>query len=176
MQSQPQNPEFRINPENLHPWWSHAWLLPVPPTINTEQCRIFAKKINFHLWQEKLNCCCICTVSLILGYKGLDVLGFPTKWDLNQSPQLQRLISKWNFTFRHRGSYTSVHVLLNLLNGLGKSDKIWGLPSILSHFRKTFNKFNTTGAWMLDSIYHMTLNFSKVNFWRENVKILPYFT
>ena len=32
-----------------------------------------------------------------------------------------------------------------------------GLPSILSLFGNEFNKFNTTGAQMLDSIYHMTL-------------------
>ena len=32
-----------------------------------------------------------------------------------------------------------------------------GLPSILSLFRNKFNKFNKTGAGMLDSIYHMTL-------------------
>ena len=32
-----------------------------------------------------------------------------------------------------------------------------GLPSILSHFRNKFNKFNITGARMLDYIYHMTL-------------------
>ena len=35
------------------------------------------------------------------------------------------------------------HVLLNLLNGLGKSDKMRGLPSILSLFPNLFNKFNT---------------------------------
>ena len=57
----------------------------------------------------------------------------------------------------HRGSYMSVHVLLNLLNELGKRDKMRGLPSILSLFRNEFNKFNNTRARMLDSIYHMTL-------------------
>ena len=31
------------------------------------------------------------------------------------------------------------HVLLNLLNGLGKRDKMRGLPSILSLFRNEFN-------------------------------------
>ena len=31
-----------------------------------------------------------------------------------------------------------------------------GLLSILSLFRNKFNKFNVTGARMLDSIYHMT--------------------
>ena len=51
----------------------------------------------------------------------------------------------------------SSHVLLNLLNELGKSDKMRGLPHILSLFRDEFNKFNKTGARMLDSIYHMTL-------------------
>ena len=56
----------------------------------------------------------------------------------------------------HRGSYMSAHVLLNLLNELGKRDKMRGLSSILSLFRNEFNKFNNTRALMLDSIYHMT--------------------
>ena len=34
----------------------------------------------------------------------------------------------------YRGSYMSAHVLLNLLNELGKRDKMRGLPSILSLF------------------------------------------
>ena len=51
----------------------------------------------------------------------------------------------------------SAHVLLNLLNKFGKSDKMRGLSSILSLFRNEFNKFNNTGARMLDSIYQMTL-------------------
>ena len=51
----------------------------------------------------------------------------------------------------------SAHVLLNLLNELGKRDKMRGLPSILFLFRNKFNKFNNTGARILDSIYHMTL-------------------
>ena len=51
----------------------------------------------------------------------------------------------------------SAHVLLNLLNKLGKRDKMQGLPSILSLSRNGFNKFNNTRARMLDSIYHMTL-------------------
>ena len=57
----------------------------------------------------------------------------------------------------NRGSYMSAHVLLNLLNELGKRDKMRGLRSILSLFRNEFNKFNNTRARMLDSIYHMTL-------------------
>ena len=60
-------------------------------------------------------------------------------------------------TDSYRGSYMSAHVLLNLLNELGKRDKMRGLPSILSLFRNEFNKFNNTRARMLDSIYHMTL-------------------
>ena len=39
---------------------------------------------------------------------------------------------------------------MNLLTELGK-------PRILSPFRNEFNKFNNTGARMLDHIYHMTL-------------------
>ena len=46
-----------------------------------------------------------------------------------------------------------------------------GLPSILSLFRNEFNKFNNTGARMLDSIYHMT-NTLKSHFWLKNVIIL----
>ena len=40
-------------------------------------------------------------------------------------------------------------------NELGKRDKTQGLSGIL--FRNKFNKFNNTGAGMLDPIYHMTL-------------------
>ena len=53
----------------------------------------------------------------------------------------------------------SAHVLLNLLNELGKKDKRRGLQSILSFFHNKFDKFNNTRARMLDSIYHMTLRF-----------------
>ena len=50
----------------------------------------------------------------------------------------------------------SSHVLLNLLNELRKSDKMRGLPNILLLFQNKFNKFNNTGARMLDPIYHVT--------------------
>ena len=50
----------------------------------------------------------------------------------------------------------SAHVLLNLSNELGKRYKMLGLSSILSLFRNKSNKFNNTGARMLDSIYRMT--------------------
>ena len=53
----------------------------------------------------------------------------------------------------------SAHVLLKLLNELGKIDKMQGLPRILSIFPNSFNKFNNTRALMLDSIYHMTLRY-----------------
>ena len=66
----------------------------------------------------------------------------------------------------------SAHVLLNLLNELGKRNKMRGLPSILSLFRNKFNKFNNTRARMLDSIYHMTLN----HFCRKIVIILSLCT
>ena len=38
----------------------------------------------------------------------------------------------------------NAHVLLNLLNQLGKRDAMWGLLSILSLFGNKFNKFNNT--------------------------------
>ena len=51
----------------------------------------------------------------------------------------------------------SAHILLHLSKELRKRDKMRGLPSILLLFCSEFNKFNNTGAGMLDSIYHMTL-------------------
>ena len=58
----------------------------------------------------------------------------------------------------------SAHVLLNLLNKFRKRDKMQGLPSILSLLHSEFNKFNNTGARMLDSVYHMTLKLLKITF------------
>ena len=69
----------------------------------------------------------------------------------------------------------SAHVLLNLLNELGKRDKMRGLSSILSLFRNEFSTFNNTRARILDSIYHMT-NTLKSHFWRKNVIISSLFT
>ena len=40
----------------------------------------------------------------------------------------------------------SAHVLLNLLNKLGKKIRCEALPSILSVFPNKFNKFSNTGA------------------------------
>ena len=66
-------------------------------------------------------------------------------------------------------------LLLNLLNELGKREKMRGWPSILPLFRNEFNKFNNTRARMLDSIYHMT-NTLKSDCWRKNVIILSLCT
>ena len=55
----------------------------------------------------------------------------------------------------YRGSYMSAHVLLNLLNELGKRDKCKACNE--------FNKFNNTRARMLDSIYHMTNTFKFIS-------------
>ena len=57
----------------------------------------------------------------------------------------------------HRGSYTSAHILLDLLNEFRKSDKMRGSPSILSLFRIEFNNFNNTEVRMQDYIYYMPL-------------------
>ena len=64
-------------------------------------------------------------------------------------------LSHYTPIYTYRGSYMSAHVLLNLLNELGKSDQMRDLSSILSLFRSEFNKFNNTRVRMLDSIYHM---------------------
>ena len=68
----------------------------------------------------------------------------------------------------------SAHVLFNLLNELGKRDKMRGLPTILSLFCNKFNIFNITRARMLNSIYHMT-NTLKSHFWRKYIIILSLF-
>ena len=48
-------------------------------------------------------------------------------------------------TLLYRGS----NILLDLVQELGKRDKMRGLLSILSLFRNEFYKFNNTRAWML---------------------------
>ena len=67
----------------------------------------------------------------------------------------------------------SAHVLLNLLNKLGKRDKKRGLPGILSLFRNEFNKFNNTRAQMLDSAIKITL---KSHFCGKNAILLSLCT
>ena len=44
-----------------------------------------------------------------------------------------------------------------------------GLLSILSLFRNKFNKFNNTGAGMLDSVYHTTLKLIKNHIFAMNI-------
>ena len=51
----------------------------------------------------------------------------------------------------------SAHVVLNLLNELGKKIRCQAVPSMLLVFPNEFNKFNNTGTRMQDSSYHMTL-------------------
>ena len=63
-----------------------------------------------------------------------------------QSSIFCNLLATGNNCEQNRGSYMSAHVLLNLLNELGKRDKMRGLPSILSLFCNEFNKFNNTRA------------------------------
>ena len=54
----------------------------------------------------------------------------------------------------------SSHVLLNLLNELRRKEiKCKACQAFYHLFGNEFNKFNNTGAQMLDSIYHMTLKF-----------------
>ena len=113
-----------------------------------------------------------CTVSIIYPSKiqGVNVdIGVTA-----EQPVVEAEIGLTDKVVLHRGSYMSPHVLLNLLNELGKRDKMRGLPSILSLFRNEFNKFNNTRARMLDSIYHMT-NTLKSHFWRKNVIILSLY-
>ena len=54
----------------------------------------------------------------------------------------------------------SAHVLLNLLKGLRKGNKIRGLPSISSLFHNGFIKSNNTKARMLHSFYDINITFS----------------
>ena len=52
-------------------------------------------------------------------------------------------------------SYMGSHVIFNLLNNLGKSNKMRGLLRISSHFDNTFFKFKNVRQ-MLDLMHHMT--------------------
>ena len=71
----------------------------------------------------------------------------------------------------------SVYVLLNVLNELGKRDHMRGLPNILSLFRNEFNKFKSTRARLLNSIYRMIFKLLKNQiFGVINVKIAIFYT
>ena len=70
----------------------------------------------------------------------------------------------------------SAHVLLSLLNELGKRDKMRGLLSILSHFRNEFNiikKQEHNVRFYLSYDIKITL---KSHFCRKNVIILSLCT
>ena len=78
--------------------------------------------------------------SLLMSFDHLRIQIISCRYSCVRS-MFQRFLHKIN-----RGSYMGAHVLLNLLNKLGKRDKMRGLPSILSLFRNEFNKFNNTRA------------------------------
>ena len=59
---------------------------------------------------------------------------------------LKMIVWKITNTSLYKGSYMSAHVLLNLLNELGKKIRCEAMQSILSGFPNEFNKFNYTGA------------------------------
>ena len=66
----------------------------------------------------------------------------------------------------YRGSL-SIHVcscFIEFIKRVGESDKMRCLPSILSLLRDEFNKLNSTGARMIDSIYQMHLKLLKIAF------------
>ena len=66
----------------------------------------------------------------------------------------------------------SAHVLLNLLNELGKRDKMRDMWSILYLSRNESNKFNNTRVRMLDSTYHIALIILTSHSCHKNVIIL----
>ena len=50
---------------------------------------------------------------------------------------------------------------IEFIKPVDERDKMRDLLSILSLFRNKLNKYNNTGAQMLDSIYHMTFKLLK---------------
>ena len=64
--------------------------------------------------------------------------------------------------------------MIEFIKPVEKICRMLGKPHILSLFPNSFNKFNNTGARILDYIYHMTLNNFETYFRRENVRVLPY--
>ena len=71
----------------------------------------------------------------------------------------------------HRGSYMSAHVLLNILNKLGKGDKMRGLAKHFITFFASLINLIIQEHEMLDSIDHTTLKLlSNHNFWHEKFR------
>ena len=60
----------------------------------------------------------------------------------------------------------SAYVLLNLSNKVRKSDKVQGLPSILSLFHNEFNKFNRNVGLYFSHDLKLLLNCMVVCFFR----------
>ena len=52
----------------------------------------------------------------------------------------------------------SAHALFACIKLVGENDNKRGLPSMLSHFRNEFDKFNYIRARMLDYFYDINLN------------------
>ena len=56
----------------------------------------------------------------------------------------------------------SAHILLNLLDELGKRDKMRGLPSILSLFRNKFKEAKSATMKFFEIFYFLFKSFVKV--------------
>ena len=71
----------------------------------------------------------------------------------------------------------SAPVLLILLNGLDKRDKMRDLPSILLLFCNEFNKYNNTGARRTNDIFYQSYDIKitlKSHFWRAKNRFCHY--
>ena len=53
--------------------------------------------------------------------------------------------------------YRILHECSCFIEFIKQVEEKWGVPSIVLLFPKKFNKFNHAGAYLLESIYHMTL-------------------
>ena len=129
---------------------------------------IWIEHVNFNLWKWNFDRCCLIDFSILSVNCSHACIIYVKIYAKISSGGLAVSLSIY------RGSYMSAHVLFNLLNKLGKIDKMRGLPSILSLSRNEF-RFNKTWARMLDSIYHIT-NTLKSHFWRKNVITLSFCT
>ena len=78
--------------------------------------------------------------SPIIRYDLLNI-SFVNKESPVNNPVCSSVLNHMTFCI-NRGSYMSVHVLLNLLNSLRKRNKMLGKPRILSLFRNELNIFN----------------------------------
>ena len=65
--------------------------------------------------------------------------------------------------FMSKDNFLTSPVLLNLLNSLGKSNKMLDKSCILSLFSNLFNKLNNTGSLMLDPVFLTVLLYMKLS-------------